>query len=108
MRKLEEEKEPLGGRIREGLKKKKTERKTHQIAKNAKIREDEPIAGGPEGAGEAGGEAGEGGLVGGAGEEGEEGEEGRAGAGVASPLQCSPTQDSVILSVPRCLRRSSS
>jgi hypothetical protein len=35
MRKLEEEKEPLGGRIREGWK--KTERKTHQIAKNAKL-----------------------------------------------------------------------
>jgi hypothetical protein len=79
MRKLEEEKEPLGGRIREGWK--KTERKTHQIAKNAKIGEDEPIAGGPggaEGAEGAEGEGGEGGLAGGA---GEEGEEGRAGGG---------------------------
>jgi hypothetical protein len=82
MRKLEEKKEPLGERIREGWQ--KTERKTHQIAKNAKIGEDEPIAGGPGEAGEAGGpggaggEGGEGGLAGGA---GDEAEEGKAGAG---------------------------
>jgi hypothetical protein len=88
MRKLGEEKEPLGGRIRGGWK--KTERMAHQIAKNAKIGEDEPIAGGPGGAEEArgpggaegaegeGGEGGEGGLAGGA---GGEGEEGRAGGG---------------------------